>query len=70
MHNLQDTKFDKKPTQIILVLSKKGPQRRVCTSIGERWTSFDQVRMIKIKVIELDVNNKIAATQDKTQNTF
>ena len=45
---------------------KRGSKGHVRKNIDERWASFDQMRMIKTKVINLDAKNKIAATQDKT----
>ena len=49
-----------------MVLSKRDSKVHTRTNIGERWASFDQMRMIKMKIIDLDANNKSISTHMKT----
>ena len=44
--------------EITMVLSKRDSQGHTRTNIGERWASFDQIRMIKMRIIDSDANNK------------
>ena len=46
-----------KSIEITMVLSKRDSQVYTRTNIGERLASFDQMRMIKIKIIDSDANN-------------
>ena len=52
--------------EITMALSKGDSQVHKRTNIGERWASFDQMRMIKMKVIDSNANNKSISTQMKT----
>ena len=49
-----------------MVLSKRDSKVHTRTNIGERWASFDQMRMIKMKIIDSDANNKSISTHMKT----
>ena len=49
-----------------MVLSKRDSKAHTRTNIGERWASFDQMRMIKMKIIDSNANNKSISTHMKT----
>ena len=51
-----------------MVLSKRDSQGHALTNIGERWASFDQMRMIKMNIIDSDANNKSISNQMETSN--
>ena len=68
---LEDMKNEQvlnKSIEITMVLSKRDSQVYTRTNIGERWASFDQMRMIKMKIIHSDENNKSISNQMKTSN--
>ena len=61
LNTLEDMKNEKvinKSIEITMVLSKRDSQGHTRTNIGERWASFDQIRMIKMRIIDSDANNK------------
>ena len=60
MHNAQ---IDEKSNEITLVLSKRGLYGHVRTNISEKWASFDQMRMINMRVVDSDANNKIVTNK-------
>ena len=41
LKDLQNNQVDKRLNEIMLVLSKRGTEKQIRTSIGERWASFD-----------------------------
>ena len=51
-----------------MVLSKRDSKAYTRTNIGERWASFDQMRMIKMKIIDSDANNKSISNQIEISN--
>ena len=61
LQDLQNTQFENKAFEIEIILSKRDTHDHIRTSIGERWTSFVQTRMINMKVVDSDSNNMIAA---------
>ena len=68
---LEDMKNEQvlnKSIEITMTLSKRDSQVYTRTNIGERWASFDQTRMIKMKIIHSDENNKSISNQMKTSN--
>ena len=46
-----------KSIEITIVLSKSDSQVHTRTNVRERVASFDQVRMIQMKIIDSDANN-------------
>ena len=68
---LEDMKNEQvlnKSIEITMPLSKGDSQVYKRTNIGERWASFDQIRMIKMKIIDSDANNKSISNQTETSN--
>ena len=59
LQNLQSAQVKGKSNNLILVLSKRDLHCYVQTNISERWASFDQMRMIKMKLIDSYANNDI-----------
>ena len=66
MNDLKDAQIDRKPTTIIMVLAKRGSEGHARTNIDERWASFDQMRMVKMKVVDSDTLNTISTKKDTT----
>ena len=68
---LEDMKNEQvlnKSIEITMALSKGDSQVHKRTNIGKRWASFDQMRMIKMKIIDSDANNKSISNQTETSN--
>ena len=59
LQDLKDLQIVDKINTIQIVISKRDIKEHVRTTIGERWASFDQMRMIKMKVLDSDANCKV-----------
>ena len=59
IENMKNEQIINKSNEITMVVSKRDSQEHTWTNTGERWASFDQIRMIKMKIIDSDANNKI-----------
>ena len=65
LKDLQNAQIDKKTTTIEIVISKRDSQDHIRTNIGERWASFDQMRMIKLRVLDSDPNTQLYSDMKK-----
>ena len=66
LEDLNNGQIINKSIEITMVLSKRDSKAHTRTNVGERWASFDQLRMIKMKIIDSDANNKSISTHMKT----
>ena len=64
LQDLKDAQIDGKSTIITMVLAKRGSEGPPRTNIDERWASFDQIRMVKMKVIDSDAMNNFSEEKD------
>ena len=68
LEDMKNAQVINKPIEITICLSQRDSKTHTRTNIGERWSSFDQMRMIKMKIIDSDANNKSISTHIKTSN--
>ena len=59
LQDLQSAQVEGKENDIRLVLSKRDYYGYVRTNIGEQWAYFDEMRTIRMKVVDLNANDKI-----------
>ena len=52
-----------------MVLAKRGLNGKQRTNIAERWASFDQMRMVKMKVIDSDALDNISTENNPKEKT-
>ena len=62
--DLNNAQIDGKTTNITMMLAKRGSEGLPRTNIDEKWASFDQMKMVKMKVIDLDVLDNIFKEKD------
>ena len=60
LQDLKDAQIDGNLTTIKMALTKRGSDGTQRTNIDERWASFDQMRMVKMKVLDSDALGNIS----------
>ena len=61
---MKDAQIEGKSATIKMVLAKRGLDGKQRTNIAERWASFDQMRMVKMKVLDSDALDNISTEKN------
>ena len=69
LQDLKDAQIEGKSAIIKMVLAKRGIDGNQRTNIAERWASFNQMRMVKMKVLDSDALYNIYTEKDPKEKT-